>query len=284
MTINNGGVGTNDYGGNKEGCGNYGTIGTNNGKVSNNFAGGTVGKKDEETGKIVEGTGNNGTIGTNNGTVISNNEDGKVEINGADGKIEINDGLVGIRNDAGDPTARESTGNFGNIDVNNGTVTTNDGGVIDVNNGVVGIMIDEEILTDDGIGNLGTVNTNNGMVTINGVDATVGTNNDIVFENYGKVETNTINGIVYNETTQDQNDQDVTGTVTNNYGTVYNLVPDNDGGPYYQATYGVEVKNTDGGAGTKLLQAVENMVVKLAELFKRDGYKLVGYDNITPHI
>ena len=44
----------------------------------------------------------------------------------------------------------------------------------------------------------------------------------------------------------------------------------------------MQVQNTDGGAGTKLLQAVENTIVKLADLFKRDGYELVGYNDITP--
>ena len=269
MTINNGGVGTNDYGGNKEGCGNY------------------------------------GTIGTNNGTVISNNEGGKVEINGADGTIEINNGTVGTFDNTDDKPI-DGTGNFGNISTNTGiiyenigTVTTNaESGCIDSNDGYVGT-------NDKGAAvyfNYGTIGENKGTVEYNGIQweykegkwvekvdtdgntipAVIKNNSGTVEENYGTVETNTIDGVVYNETAEyDDNitgEVQVTGKVQKNYGTVYNRDKEDN----FVATYGVEVKNTDGGAGTKLLQAVENTVVKLAELFKRDGYKLVGYDNITP--
>lgn len=106
----------------------------------------------------------------------------------------------------------------------------------------------------------------------------MGTNNGYVEWNYGTVETNAINGIVRNEPAMDQGGNNITGKVNTNYGTVYEYDAETES---YVTTYGVQVQNTDGGAGTKLLQAVENDIVKLAEKFKRAGYKLVGYENIT---
>ena len=248
---------------------NNNSIGTNKGTVETNAEGGkietnngTVGKKDDN-GNAVAGTGNNGTIETNNGTVISNNEDGTVVTNAQGGEIETNNGTVGVvdeyettPNGYGKPIPEDGTGNFGNIDINNGSLIVNH---------------------EDA-----TVGINNGDIELNYGD--IDTNNDYVVWNYGTVETNTIDGTVWNETTQDQNGQNVTGTVTNNYGTMITNTGkvDEDGRSIYKTEYGVQVQNTDGGAGTKLLQAVENTIVKLADLFKRDGYELVGYNDITP--
>ena len=223
---------------------------------------GTVGEKDEN-GNAVADTGNNGTIKTNNGTVITNNETGTVVTNAKGGEIETNNGTVGVvdryestPNGYGKPIPEDGTGNFGNIDINNGSLIVNH---------------------EDA-----TVGINNGDIELNYGD--IDTNNDYVAWNYGTVETNTIDGTVWNETTQDQNGQNVTGTVTNNYGTMITNTGkvDEDGRSIYKTEYGVQVQNTDGGAGTKLLQAVENTIVKLADLFKRDGYELVGYNDITP--
>ena len=263
IETNNGTVGKKDDNGNAvAGTGNNGTIETNNGTVITNNETGTVGEKDEN-GNAVAGTGNNGTIETNNGTVISNNEDGTVVTNAKGGEIETNNGTVGVvdeyettPNGYGKPIPEDGTGNFGNIDINNGSLIVNH---------------------EDA-----TVGINNGDIELNYGD--IDTNNDYVVWNYGTVETNTIDGTVWNETTQDQNGQNVTGTVTNNYGTMITNTGkvDEDGRSIYKTEYGVQVQNTDGGAGTKLLQAVENTIVKLADLFKRDGYELVGYNDITP--
>ena len=262
---------------------NNNSIGTNKGTVETNAEGGkietnngTVGEKDEN-GNAVAGTGNNGTIETNNGTVISNNEDGTVVTNAKGGEIETNNGTVGVvdeyettPNGYGKPIPEDGTGNFGNIDINNGSLIVNhEDATVGINNGDIEL-------------NYGDIDTNNDYVVWN--YGTVETNNDYVVWNYGTVETNTIDGTVWNETTQDQNGQNVTGTVTNNYGTMITNTGkvDEDGRSIYKTEYGVQVQNTDGGAGTKLLQAVENTIVKLADLFKRDGYELVGYNDITP--
>ena len=289
------------------------TVETNakDGKIENNS--GTVGKKDEN-GNAVADTGNNGTININYGTVITNNETGTVETNAKGGEIETNNGTVGEKDENGNAVA--DTGNNGTIKTNNGTVITNNetgtvvtnakGGEIETNNGTVGVVDRYEStpngygkpIPEDGTGNFGNIDINNGSLIVNHEDATVGinngdielnygdidTNNDYVAWNYGTVETNTIDGTVWNETTQDQNGQNVTGTVTNNYGTMITNTGEvgEDDRSIYKTEYGVQVQNTDGGAGTKLLQAVENTIVKLADLFKRDGYELVGYNDITP--
>ena len=277
IETNNGTVGKKDENGNAvANTGNNGTIETNNGTVITNNETGTVGEKDEN-GNAVAGTGNNGTIETNNGTVISNNEDGTVVTNAKGGEIETNNGTVGVvdeyettPNGYGKPIPEDGTGNFGNIDINNGSLIVNhEDATVGINNGDIEL-------------NYGDIDTNNDYVVWN--YGTVETNNDYVVWNYGTVETNTIDGTVWNETTQDQNGQNVTGTVTNNYGTMITNTGkvDEDGRSIYKTEYGVQVQNTDGGAGTKLLQAVENTIVKLADLFKRDGYELVGYNDITP--
>ena len=262
VTTNNGSMDYNDATGTIE-TNNYqvicneGTVETNakGGKIETNN--GTVGEKDKD-GNAVAGTGNNGTIKTNNGTVISNNAGGTVVTNAKDGKIETNNGTV------------ETNAKGGEIDINNGSLIVNhEDATVGINNGDIEL-------------NYGDIDTNNDYVVWN--YGTVETNNDYVVWNYGTVETNTIDGTVWNETTQDQNGQNVTGTVTNNYGTMITNTGkvDEDGRSIYKTEYGVQVQNTDGGAGTKLLQAVENTIVKLADLFKRDGYELVGYNDITP--
>ena len=252
---------------------NWGTVNDNSGSIKTNEAN----PKEGKAGVVVV---NNNSIGTNKGTV---------ETNAEGGKIETNNGTVGKKDDNGNAVA--GTGNNGTIETNNGTVITNN------ETGTVGEK-DENGNAVAGTGNNGTIETNNGTVISNNEDGTVGinngdielnygdidTNNDYVVWNYGTVETNTIDGTVWNETTMDQNGENVTGTVTNNYGTMFTNTGkvDEDGRSIYKTEYGVQVQNTDGGAGTKLLQAVENTIVKLADLFKRDGYELVGYNDITP--
>ena len=263
---NNGTINTNEgtitNNGTEGGGTGSGTVDTNNGEIANNY--GTVGKKDQN-GNVVEDSGNSGIIETNNGTVISNNKNGTVEINGADGTIEINNGTVGKK--AQDGSVVDGSGNSGTIETNKGTIFANNKtGTIGTNDGLVGFSG-------------GKITTNNGIVNDNSPDGTVGTNNGEVRGNCGTVETNAINGIVYNKPAMDQGGNDITGKVNTNYGTVYEYDAETRS---YVTTYGVQVQNTDGGAGTKLLQAAENTVVKLAEEFKRVGYKLVGYEDITP--
>lgn len=254
---NNGTINTNEgtitNNGTEDGSTDSGTVDTNNGKIENNY--GTVGKMDEQ-GNPVEGTGNNGIIETNNGTVISNNDGGT---------IEVNAGTVGKKTQDG--SVVDGSGNSGTIETNEGTIFANNKtGTIGTNDGLVEFSG-------------GEITTNNGIVNDNSPDGTVGTNNGEVLGNCGTVETNAINGIVYNKPAMDQGGNDITGKVNTNYGTVYEYDAETCS---YVTTYGVQVQNTDGGAGTKLLQAAENTVVKLAEEFKRAGYKLVGYEDITP--
>ena len=251
-----------------------GSVIFNSGTIENNY--GTVGIKDNN-GNIVSDSGNYGTIKTNNGTIDTNN------------------GFVGDLDEYDNPVLDPDSdaGNFGNIGVNNGEITINGkNATVDTNNFVVyennGDIGTNNDFVDTNNGDIGTnndfVTENNGNIGTNNGEVgwnygTVETNNGKVWWNYGTVETNTIDGVVYNET--DMNG--VTGEVKTNYGTIKTPIgKEDENGQDFEVQYGVQVQNTDGGAGTKLLQAVESTIVKLAELFQRDGYELVGYEDITP--
>ena len=315
---NYGTVGIKDNNGNiVSDSGNYGTIKTNNGTVYNNQIDGTV----ETNNGTVYNNQIDGTIKTNNGTIDTNNgfvgdldeydnpvldpdsdagnfgnigvNNGEITINGKNATVDTNNfvvyennGDIGTNNDYVDTNNGDIGVNNGKIDINgeNATVGTNNGDVYE-NNGDIGTNNDFVDTNNGDIGtnndfvteNNGNIGTNNGEVGWN--YGTVETNNGKVRWNYGTVETNTIDGVVYNET--DMNG--VTGEVKTNYGTIKTPIgKEDENGQDFEVQYGVQVQNTDGGAGTKLLQAVESTIVKLAELFQRDGYELVGYEDITP--
>ena len=289
---------------------NHGTVTTNNGTVETNGDGDGNGDGvgDSMNGTVIT---NNGEITTNNYYVVTNGTDGTIDTNNCmvGDFFEYLGATVEIEDTADLGKITLETGNFGTITDNNGTIVYNDEGGIVENNGV--IITDEEgnevehtpglLLVNKGTvnnnnygdtwfnfgivktnaynvqDNFGTVETNKEYVwhnfgTVEANDGLVGNNSDTiesnsgsVIWNVGTVETNTIYGIVANST----DDAGNSGTVEANYGTVID-----DAGVF---NYGVEVQNTDGGLGTKLIQAVKDRVVELSELFTRDGYELVGY-------
>ena len=264
--VNNKPTGTVEY--------NYGLVTNNTGTVNNNESGGTVeinggkiktnngtvGKK--EDGQVVAGSGNNNAIDANCGTVISNNENGTVGTNTATGEIEINDGTVGNYHDDFKPVP--NTGNYGTIGINNGTVTFNQNGA--------------------------TIGINNKSVAFNQNGATIGTNNGKVASNYGTVETNAIDGVVYNEDTfpgiasrsNDNGDAaapeekpNVDGVDTN-FGTVFDKTEEGTITTYYGLSWGDSVEK---------LNSIESFVVsgdeknldEIANGIKRDGCKMTSY-------
>ena len=251
VTNNTGTVYNNNSVGTVEINGDGGEIKTNNG---------TVGKK--EDGQVVIGSGNNYAIVANCGTVISNNENGTVGTNTATGKIEINNGTVGIYDEDYKPVP--NTGNYGTIGINNKSVTFNQNGA--------------------------TIGINNKSVAFNQNGATIGTNNGTVASNYGTVETNAIDGVVYNEDTfpgiasrsNDNGDAaapeekpNVDGVDTN-FGTVFDKTEEGTKTTYYGLSWGDSVEK---------LNSIESFVVsgdernldEIANGIKRDGYKMTGY-------
>lgn len=255
VITNNGEITTNNY--YVVTNGTDGTIDTNNCMVGDFFEYLRATVKIEDTadlGKITLETGNFGTITDNNGTIVYNDEGGIVENNGViitdevGNEVEHTPGLLLVNK------GTVNNNNYGDTWFNFGIVKTNAYNVQD-NFGTV--ETNKEYVWK----NHGTVETNDGSVG-NNYD-TIETNNGYVLWNVGTVETNTINGIVATGTYGEGKP----GTVEANYGTVI------DDDTFY---YGVEIKNTDGGLGTKLIQAVDNTIVKLTD-FKRDGYELVGY-------
>lgn len=283
VTTNNGTVETNGDGdGNGDGVGDSlnGTVITNNGEIITNnyyvvtngkdgtidtnncmvgdffeFLGATVEIEDKaDIGKITLETGNFGTITDNNGTIVCNGEGGFVENNGIrttdeeGNQVELPGLLLVNKGTLNNNNCGDTWFNFGIVKTNSYEVMENFG-TIETN---------KEYVWQ----NHGTVETNNGMVG-NNYD-TIENNNGAVLWNVGTVETNTIEGIVSAGTDAEGK----SGRVETNYGTV---IADDI------FTYGVEVKNTDGGLGTKLIQAVKSTVLELSKLFTRDGYELVGY-------
>ena len=290
---------------------NHGTVTTNNGTVETNGDGdGNGDGVGDSTNGVVKT--NNGEIITNNHYVETNGKDGVIDTN----NCYVGDFFEYLKAAAGGEDLADfadvtlKSGNFGTIRDNNNTIVCNGKSGFVENNGV--ITIDDEgnesCTTGLVVANQGTVNNNNASTwynygTLNTNKGTVGNNygtvkinEEMVYENYGTietnddtvlsnrtqivdnngyvpwnggtVETNTINGIVGIGTITDEDGNSTSGTVGANYGTVI------ENNAFY---YGVEVKDTDGGLGTKLIQAMEKTIVKLTDLFKRDGYELVGY-------
>ena len=240
---------------------NYGTVVNNGGYVHqgtvvNNHADATV-VNNKPTGIVVN---NDGLVTNNTGTVNNNESGGTVEING--GKIQTNNGTVGKKEDgqvvAGSGNNNAIDANCGTVISNNehGTVGTNTAdGEIEINNGTVGIYNDD-FKPVSNTGNYGTIGINNGTVTINGENATVGTNNGKVVSNYGTVETNAIDGVVYNEDTfpviasrsNDNGDAaapeekpNVDGVGTN-FGTVFDKTEEGTKTTYYGLSWGDSVE------------------------------------------
>lgn len=275
---------------------NYGTVVNNGGAgdrkdtVENNHAGATV-VNNKPKGIVVN---NDGLVTNNTGTVNNNKSGGTVETNG--GKIQTNYGTVGKKEDgqvvAGSGNNNAIDANCGTVISNNenGTVGTNTAtGEIEINDGTVGNYHDD-FKPVPNTGNYGTIGINNGTVTINGENATVGTNNGKVVSNYGTVETNAIDGVVYNEDTfpgiasrsNDNGDAaapeekpNVDGVGTN-FGTVFDKTKEGTITTYYGLSWGDSVEK---------LNSIESFVEKdakknldeIANGIKRDGYKMTGY-------
>ena len=274
---------------------NYGTVVNNGGYVHqgtvvNNHADATV-VNNKPTGIVVN---NDGLVTNNTGTVNNNKSGGTVEING--GKIQTNNGTVGKKEDgqvvAGSGNNNAIDANCGTVISNNenGTVGTNTAdGKIEINDGTVGNYHDDFKLVPN-TGNYGTIGINNGTVTFNQNGATIGTNNGKVASNYGTVETNAIDGVVYNEDTfpeiasrsNDNGDAaapeekpNVDGVDTN-FGTVFDKTEEGTTTTYYGLSWGDSVEK---------LNSIESFVVsgdernldEIANGIKRDGYKMTGY-------
>ena len=223
MDVNNGTVTT-----------NRGTVGTNNGTVTENkknvginngkiaTSNGTVTENNKQidtnafAGKVET---NNDTVVFNKGTVKTNAEDGTVKYNY--GKVETNQGTV---NQNTNLIRNGETVQSGSIDINKGTVDTNDThvnqneGTVATNNGTVTT-------------NRGTVGTNNGTVTENkknvGINnGKIATSNGTVTENNKQIDTNAFAGkvetnndtVVFNKGTVKTNAED--GTVDKNWGNI----------------------------------------------------------------
>ena len=274
---------------------NYGTVVNNGGYVHqgtvvNNHADATV-VNNKPTGIVVN---NDGLVTNNTGTVNNNKSGGTVEING--GKIQTNNGTVGKKEDgqvvAGSGNNNAIDANCGTVISNNenGTVGTNTAdGKIEINDGTVGNYHDDFKLVPN-TGNYGTIGINNGTVTFNQNGATIGTNNGKVASNYGTVETNAIDGVVYNEDTfpeiasrsNDNGDAaapeekpNVDGVDTN-FGTVFDKTEEGTTTTYYGLSWGDSVEK---------LNSIESFVEKdakrnldeIANGIKRDGYKMTSY-------
>ena len=276
---------------------NYGTVVNNGGyaddhkgTVVNNHTGATV-ENNNPTG-IVEN--NDGLVTNNTGTVNNNKSGGTVEING--GKIQTNNGTVGKKEDgqvvAGSGNNNAIDANCGTVISNNehGTVGTNTAdGKIEINDGTVGTYNDE-FKPVPNTGNYGTIGINNGTVTINGENATVGTNNGKVVSNNGTVETNAIDGVVYNEDTfpgiasrsNDNGDAaapeekpNVDGVGTN-FGTVFDKTEEGTKTTYYGLSWGDSV-NSLNEIESFVKEGDERNLDKIASGVTRDGYKMTGY-------
>ena len=269
---------------------NGGSSDSDKGTVVNNNSGGTV-VNNKPTGTVEY---NYGLVTNNTGTVNNNESGGTVEING--GKIQTNNGTVGKKEDgqvvAGSGNNNAIDANCGTVISNNenGTVGTNTAtGKIEINDGTVGRCDDESKLVPN-TGNYGTIGINNGTVTFNQNGATIGTNDGKVASNYGTVETNAIDGVVYNEDTfpgiasrsNDNGDAaapeekpNVDGVDTN-FGTVFDKTEEGTITTYYGLSWGDSVEK---------LNSIESFVVsgdernldEIANGIKRDGYKMTSY-------
>lgn len=278
---------------------NTGTIGTNEGTITNNGVpadtntnynptSGTV-NVNNDTGVI---TNNYGTVNTNGGTgapkisnnyglVTENSNFGTVENNKQGGTIQNNSGLVGEKDNVGALITSDTSGNYGIVTNNNegGQVCNREGGEVTNNNegGEVCNLSGGEVTNNY---RYGTVNNDGGKVT---------NNSGTVNNNGGTVKTNNIDGVVEEYSGQ-------TNKVETNYGTyaIYNTdalmaTPtavyygvhgeDEDGNKYY---YKDTAENQSGN--TAFVGYQEGTEVDLDEVvsqYKREGYKLVSYTPYT---
>lgn len=166
-----------------------------------NYNGGVI---EENAGTVKDNSGdityNEGTVGTNNGGIDYNGgvvktNDGYIEDNS--GSVKINNGYITENNGTVENNQGDITNNNGEITTNKGQIYENDGTVIKNNSdGVVQTNYGRVIENDGAVdSNEGTVEVNRGYVRNEGPER-IG----LVTIDYGK-------GI---------------GTVTTNYGTVYN--------------------------------------------------------------
>ena len=281
---------------------NYGLNMTNNGTVSNN------GPFRTWSPTI---TNNNGTVKNNNGPssdsahggivennalggIVENNQAGGiVKNNQTGGTIQSNSGLVGEKNEYGSLTTNSTSGNHGIVTNNNagGEVCNREGGEVTYNSGRVenygGTVVNNK--AD------GTVQYNEADSTVTYNHGTVGTaNTQGANGNLGTVEYNYIDGVVYNI-----EDHGKKGTVTTNFGTVYQNNSTADGTTTTTNTntyYGLHGEDEDGNKyyykdidenesdNTAFLGYQANAEVDLDRVvsqYKREGYKLVSYTPYT---
>lgn len=294
---------------------NYGTVVNNGGyaddhkgTVENNHADGTVVNNDK-TGTVVNNyglvTNNTGTVNNNEsgGTVVNNNEGGKVtnnEENGIvvnnGGEIQTNRGTVGKKENgqvvAGSGNNNAIGANYGTVISNNenGIVGTNtDTGKIEINDGTVGKFNDEGKPLSQ-TGNYGTIGINNKSVTFNQNGATIVTNNGKVASNYGTVETNAIDGVVYNKDTfpgiasrslddegaaapEEKPNVDGVGT---NFGTVYDKTKEGAKTTYYGLSWGDNVDNLNSIESFVQADTTLNLDAEAAKA-SLSGYTMTGY-------
>ena len=257
------------------------TVGINKGHVVENYGTVVTNSKDVEynLGAVQTNNGsvsnNEGTVGTNNGNVSENG--GTIETNNKE--VDINDKIITTNNGNGSVST-----NFDTVKTNDGTVKLNYG-TVETNNGTVGQKKDNgEIVALKG--NRGNIDTNNGTVLGNWEKATIGTNNGKVENNYGTVDTNGIDGVVYNYNNggaAELSNDDAIETPTEqppavagigtNFGTVHNKV---DGNTYYGLSWGESVDK---------LNSIESFVAagdtrnldEIAKGIDRKGFKMKSY-------
>lgn len=287
---------------------NGGSTNDDRGTVVYNSADCTV-VNNNKTGTVVNNyglvTNNTGTVNNNEsgGTVENNNEGGKVLINKKGGTVETNGGQIGTNSGTvgkkEDGQVVADSGNNNAIDANCGTVISNNehgtvgtntaDGEIEINNGTVGTFDDDGSFIDQA-GNYGTIGINNGTVTFNQNGATIGTNNGKVASNYGTVETNAIDGVVYNKDTfpgiasrsNDNGDAaapeekpSVDGVDTN-FGTVYDKTKEDTKTTYYGLSWGDNVDNLNSIESFVQADTTLNLDAEAAKA-SLSGYTMTGY-------
>ena len=218
-------------------------------------------------------TNNTGSIGTNNGTITNNGvkpaEGQPADLNS--GKIETNLGKVDTNYGTIDYVPNGYARGF--VGDNQGYIGAVPGGTVDKNNGTIGDVAGSGTVNTNNntIGNVcsgGIVGKNDGTIGTVTMGGTVGENNKDINSNAGTVTTNNINGTVTNTYSTNNNNEIIgEGSVVTNYGTVTKT----DGKTYY----GLQTVNDDNSEGT--LRDVEaDQTVNLLDI-KREGYKLIGY-------
>ena len=245
------------------------------GNYDGNTATGVTVNKDGEVGA------NTGSINYNYGEVTYNGtEEGGVnsgKIGSNLGKVDTNYGTIDYV-----PTK-------GSVRDNEGSIGAVPGGTVNVNNGTIGSVP------------YGNVNTNNHMIQNVYSSSIVGENNGEIDWNQGTVETNNINGTVTNtcSTNDDGSVVYAEGTVTTNFGTVYqnnsttdgtttttNTTTyyglhgeDEDGNKYYYVDIGENESDNTAFLGYQASTEVD--LDRVVSQYKREGYKLVSYKPYT---